>query len=520
MSLGGAAVGLRPLPLCAPVFLVLAACPREAPVQAALAEPDGSGSLVLLHTNDIHAHYLPTPAKWIDGAPAIGGFADLGAYLETVRGEGSDVLLLDAGDILSGTPLSELEADGLPGGEMFGFMGDWAYDAMAIGNHEFDRGYDHIAALVGASPVPVLAANLAGPDGGPAMSGLEPSRVFERGGVRVGVIGVTTPDLQRLVSAETWSRIVLLDEVEAVREQAERLDPETDLLVLLSHAGIETDRWLAAQLPQIDLIVGGHSHSATTKPEQHGSTWVVQAGSYARSVGRLDITVQGDAIVDIAGRLVNLQPQPDWAPAQPAVLERLERVTAAVDAVYGRVVGSAVTPIARETYQQGTLGQWITSLMLEATAADVAFYNTGGLRADLPEGELTFADLYQVLPFGNAPVTFEMTGAELMRIVERNAFSEATRETSSLQCAGLDWSWRPVDGDQEIVSATVAGAPVELQASYTVATNSYVASHIGEILDLPEREIQPHDDTIISLLERALAAGPLQPPAARGTRVE
>jgi len=509
------------LRLCAGLLILpLLGCPKRAPAPISVAPPDGPRSLVLLHTNDIHCHYEPTPARWLDGSPAIGGFADLSAYLETVRAQEPAVLVLDAGDIMSGTPLSDLELDGVVGAEMTGFLADWGYDAWALGNHEFDKGYDTIAALVQSTAVPPLCANIQGPDGGPAMPGLEGARVFERGGVRVGVIGITTPELERLVSAETWSRVVLLDEVEVVQEWMERLDPETDLLVLLSHSGLETDRYLAAKLPGLDLIVGGHSHDALTQPEQVGDTWIAQAGSYARSVGRLDIQVQDDAIHAIQGQLVNLQPQPDWAAPTPAVLERLERVSTAVDASYGRVVGSATGPVLRDSYRQGSLGLWVSQLMLEATGADVAFYNSGGLRADLPAGELTYADLYQVLPFGNAPVTLSMNGAELMKIVERNAFSEATRGTSSLQCAGMTWTWRAAGNDQIIVSSMVGRRPLELDRDYTVATNSYVASHLDQILRLPGREIQPHGPPIIELTEKALQDGPLQPPAAHRTEVE
>jgi 2',3'-cyclic-nucleotide 2'-phosphodiesterase (5'-nucleotidase family) len=349
---------------------------------------------------------------------------------------------------------------------------------------------------------------------------VEPSRVFERGGVRVGIIGLVTPDLERFVSAETWAHISLLDEVEAVQAELDRLDPETDLLVLLSHSGLETDRWLAGKLPGLDLIIGGHSHDAVTEPERVGDTWIVQAGSYARSVGRLDITVADDAISGIHGQLVDLRPDESWAPATSPVLVRLERVSAAVDAAYGRVVGTTTAEVLRDSYRQGSLGQWVTGVMLEASGADVAFYNTGGLRADLPAGELSYADLYQVLPFGNAPVTMTMTGSELMKIVERNAFSEATRRTSSLQCTGLGWSWRSTEQGHEVVSAQVAGQPLELERAYTVVTNAYVAGHIDEILKLPKREVLPLGTTILSLCEQALAAGPLDPPPARGTKVE
>ncbi len=501
--------------------VALAGCPKPTPPAGeTAAPPGGKGSFVLLHTNDIHCHFEPTPARWLEGDPPIGGFADLDAYLRTVRSREEHVLLLDAGDLLSGTPLSELELEGVRGGHAARFLAEWGYDAWTLGNHEFDAGFDDLAALVAYGTVPALSANLSAPDGGPLMPGVEPSRVFELGGVKVGVIGVITDDLDRLVSKETWARVKLEDPVAAVTREVERLDPLTDLLVVLSHSGLDADRVIAERVPGIDLVVGGHSHDALREPERHGEVWVVQAGSYARSVGRLDIQVEADAIASIQGDLVNLIPEDDWLPASQAVQGRLEIVQAEVEERYGRVVGSAPAPVLGDSYVQGALGVWIAEQLRTATGADVGFYNSGGIRADLPAGELSYAKLYQVFPFGNKAVTFTMTGAELEGMVRRNAFAEATHDTSAFQCAGLDWSWRPAGDAQEIVSASVDGQPIDPQRHYTVVTNSYLATHMEQALRLSPRPIQPSEWTVLEVALQALEKGPLEAPAARSMRVD
>jgi len=505
-------------------FLLAAAlvvgCQRTPPPQAAVDPPAASGDLVLLHTNDLHCHYEPTAAPWLEGRRAIGGFAALDSYLRTVRAqEGEDrLLVLDAGDLLSGTPLSELEHEGVRGGEMTAFVQEWGFDAWALGNHEFDQGIDNLEALVAGSAVPVLCANLEPVPGTGPMQGLEPAIIFERAGLRVGVIGVISGELERFVPSSSMQRLRLLDPVQAATQQAQALDPLTDLLVLLSHSGLEEDRVLAAQVPGIDLVIGGHSHDALLEPELVGQVYVVQAGSNARSVGRLDLRVEHDAIVELRGQLVDLEPQPTWQPASAQVLERLQRVGAAIDASHGAVVGSVGQELLRDSYRQSSLGQWVTAVLQDALGTDLAIYNSGGLRADLPAGPIKVAHLYSALPFGNHAVSFEMSGAELRRVVERNAFSEHTRDTSSLQCSGLDWSWRAAGSGQEILWITVGGEPVDPERGYTVAANSYMAQHMDEILGLSERPVENSGATVLELVQAAFGVDPLVPPPARSTR--
>ena len=151
------------------VLVYLTACGPKAvePVEANLsAEVDGA--LTLLHTNDIHCHFQPTRADWLDGTPEIGGFSALDGYTRRVRNEkgAENVLLLDGGDLLSGTPLTEFETRGIAGGAMLDFIEAAGYDAWVVGNHEFDKGFANTRKMIEDSRVPVLSANLAGPNAG------------------------------------------------------------------------------------------------------------------------------------------------------------------------------------------------------------------------------------------------------------------------------------------------------------------------------------------------------------------
>ena len=223
------------------------ACPAEVllPLLACSSSPPRSGELSILHINDLHGRVHPERATWLDGDPAIGGLLRIDARVRWHREQGP-VLFLDGGDQLSGTPEAELEPHTLA--QLLGLM---ELDAWTVGNHEFDKGWEAAQDYIAQHPVPALSANLEGPE----FRGLAPSRVIERGGVRVGVIGGMTEGLPRVVGREALGPVRAGDLVEAVRAEALRLDPLTDLLVALTHNGVEDDRVLAREVPELMTIV-------------------------------------------------------------------------------------------------------------------------------------------------------------------------------------------------------------------------------------------------------------------------
>ena len=304
------------------------------------------GQLVIAHTNDLHAHYEPNRADWLEGAPDIGGFAAIGGHVAALHEEHGDdrVLVLDGGDVMTGTPLMEFEVRGARGGAMLDLMETAGMDAWVLGNHEFDIGFDHISRIVSASQVPVLSANLDATDGSgaPAIMGVQDHTIFERNGLRVGVFGLTTTSLGRLTASGAAARMDVRGLAEVAREQVAVLEPQVDLVIALTHVGLEEDKALADEVEGIDLIVGGHSHTSLVEPVRVDDTWIVQAGCYARQLGVVELTVESGRIVEFNAELRDLHP--DTAPAHPPSVRRektgSERIANHFGAVIGRVEGA------------------------------------------------------------------------------------------------------------------------------------------------------------------------------------
>lgn len=495
------------------LVLSLLACQKPAPPEAAPAAAAPAGALTILHTNDLHGHFLPERASWIEGEPEIGGFELLDAWVRHTRARAGDAfLLLDGGDMLTGTPLTDEVVDGAGGGAMIELMEAVGYDAMALGNHEFDQGYDNLQAIFDAADFPIVSSNILAPDGSPAFEGQLTSLILERNGISVGIIGATTEGLGSLVSTSMHDKLVIEPVAEAVAAEVEALDPETDLIVVLSHIGADSDRALAASVDGIDLIVGGHSHTPLT-PEQVGDTWVVQAGSYTRSVGVLELTVAEDAIASFDGALVDMLPEA--APGEPG-----EEVSALVgkwrkvlDDRYGEVLGEAAVTLGRSYNDECALGNWITDVLRQHTGADIAVYNAGGLRADLRQGEVSLRSVYEVFPFGNEVVTFELSGPEVLGILLGNAQAQLGGESSYTSISGAELTWRERLGAPEVVEARVGGQPIDLDRSYRVATNSYVAEHARRKLhNTAPKNLEGEGTTVMEVAAEAARGGTIEAP--------
>ncbi len=493
------------------LLLSLLACQKPAPPAAPGAAP--AGALTILHTNDMHGHFLPERASWIEGEPEIGGIELLDAWVRDARARaGGASLLLDGGDMLTGTPLTDEVVDGAGGGAMIELMEAVGYEAMALGNHEFDQGYDNLQAIVDAADFPIVSANIRAPDGSPAFRGQLPSIVLERGGISVGIIGATTEGLGSLVSTSMHDELVIQPVAEAVAAEIEALDPETDLIVVLSHIGVDSDRELARAVDGIDLIVGGHSHTAM-EPEQVGDTWIVQAGSYTRSLGVLELVVADDGIASFSGELVDMLPEAAPGAPGPEVAALAGRWRETLDARYGEVLGAASATLGRSYTDECALGNWITDVLRQRTGADIAVYNAGGLRADLLEGALSLRAIYEVFPFGNEVVTFELSGPEVLGILLGNAQAQLGGESSYTSISGAELTWREHLGAPEVVEARVGGQPIDLSRSYVVATNSYVAEHARKKLHNSHPEhLAGAGITVMEAAAEAARGGTIEPP--------
>ena len=382
---------MRARGVCLPLALLLLF------LAAGASEPR---SLRILHVNDTHAQTLPHP----DGT---GGYAALSTALKQLSANRDDVLVLDAGDMITGSPVSTLY-QGLP---IFEMLNTLPRDAAVLGNHEFDHGWDKIAGFRRVARFLILCANIRTPTG--ELLGDAPMLVIERNGIRVGIVGLTMDALPAMSSRRAHAGLRIEKTEAAARRWVPEMERQCDLVVVLSHCGYGEDRRLAAAVPGIDVIVGGHSHTELDAPEHVDETWIVQAGSRTREVGWLDLTVDVDAdrIVTATGGLVAVDPKrfpPD--PDTARVVDKYERdVRSAMDAVIGQ---NDVFVGRHEAARR------VGEILRARRGADFGYYSPGGTRADVPAGPIPRRRIYEMLPFDNTVVVVRAPGATLRKLFQ------------------------------------------------------------------------------------------------------
>ena len=235
--------------------------------------------ITILHTNDLHGQVVPRDVS--------GGLARAATLVRRVRDQMPNVLLLDAGDIIHGTPEDYFSA----GRATISAMNAVAYQAATTGNHEYDFGLDTLKAAALFARFPFLAANVRAASGG-QWDSVAPCVVFTMDGVRVAVVGLTTMQTVTLHWPGSIKDIVVEDPMSTAANLVPQLRDESDVLVVLSHLGADLDEELAHKVPGIDFIVGGHSHTCITDWRWVGDTLITQTGAYARLLGRIDFIVR------------------------------------------------------------------------------------------------------------------------------------------------------------------------------------------------------------------------------------
>jgi 5'-nucleotidase len=386
---------------------------------------------------------------------------------------------------------------------------------MALGNHEFDHGPETAARFAAALQAPLLAANLDTSDE-PALHGrVRPWVAFRRGAIRVGVVGLITEDTPGIASPGPRLRFTSAAEA-AARAIAEIRAEGPATIVLLSHLGLAADQRLAATVPGVDAILGGHSHTLlANRPDAAGPhpvvvdgpdrpVRIVQAGALGRFLGRLDLDLGPDGRVLLHGN-EPLEITADL-PADAEATATLARFGAALGELRRRPVAQAAPGLGNGTCrtEECALGNLLADAMLAAVpGAQVALQNGGGIRAGLPEGTVTYGDVLTVLPFGNTLATLRLRGAHLLEAIESGLSQPGAGRFP--QVAGLRFTWNPAaPAGSRIVSASVAGQPLEPERVYLVVTNDFLRRGGDGYLALRDRAIEPYDTG--PLLEEVVAA--------------
>ena len=457
-------------------------------------------TLTILHTSDLHGHVHPHDA--LADADRGEGLARVATAVAAVRAEGGAVLLLDSGDTIEGAPEQALAFSGRVGGggdPIVGAMNRVGYDAMAIGNHEFDFGLERLEASRREARFPWLSANTLRPDGAPAFA---PYVVKEIAGVRVGILGLVTPHVANWESPALLGGLRFGDSVEAARKWVPVLrgTERCDLVVVLAHEGFERDPRTGRERPDsgenqayavatevdgIDLVLSGHAH-VVVAPTRLGKTWVSQPGRFGNTLTRFDVTLEraGErwTVAGISGR--NL-PMRRVAP-EPGIVEAVARVEAETMAALAEELAVLETPVSFHgaRREDNAALDWLQAVQLRETGAALSFASL--LPAALPDwqaGPLTLRQIWAFYPYENGLVTVEATGRQVRAALERAAGCLGRPEEFGRNCDALEGAAYVVDPSRSeghrVVSFTRNGRDVAADDVFRVAINSYRASGGG-----------------------------------------
>ncbi|WP_195820152.1 bifunctional metallophosphatase/5'-nucleotidase [Roseobacter sp. MH60115] len=462
---------------------------------AALALTSGMASaeysLTILHTNDFHARFEPinkydSSCSAEDDAEGecFGGSARLITAIEEARARSNNAILVDGGDQFQGT-LFYTYYKGALAAEMMNKMG---YDAMTVGNHEFDDGPEVLRGFMDAVNFPVLMSN-ADVSAEPLLADtLAKSTVIERGGEKLGLIGLTPEDTDELASP--GDNITFSDPVAAVQGEVDRLTAEgVNKIIVLSHSGYGVDQRVAAETTGVDVIVGGHSNSLLSNtsdradgpyPTMVGDTAIVQAYAYGKFLGELNLTF------DDAGNITEARGEPLLIDASvskdSATADRIAEAAQPLEEIRNKVVAETASEIigVREDCRarECAMGNLIADAMLDRVkdqGVEIAIQNGGGIRASIDAGKVTMGEVLTVLPFQNTLSTFDVTGAKIIEALENGVSQHEEGAGRFPQVAGMSYAFDVSQpAGSRISDVMVGGAPIDPAKVYSVVSNNYV----------------------------------------------
>ncbi len=458
----------------------------------------GEQKLYILHTNDIHASFVPHEAGWIKAnpKPMVGGFVRLEEAIDSVRSLGVPSLLLDAGDVMTGNPISEIVYEGAYGGALFEMMNRIGYDVWEPGNHDLDISQDNLRKLTSIASFPTVSANLVDQSGGYPLNN-KPYVILVRGGIRIGVIGLMSQDLSGLVNQQNLKGLRVLSPSETAQHWIDDLRPKVDLVILLTHEGADEDSALAQEIHGADVIVGGHSHTRIRIPKVVNGIRIVQTGSNCENLGVLEVTFSDKKPVKYWGNLVQLWAKP--APQPEKVTPLVDSMQQIIDKHYSEVVGS----LKEDWSSQGAnspLAAFVTEAQRTAASAQVSFMNSHGVRKDLLAGPVTRRDIFEVLPFRNLIVTFQLTGEQLESVLRYYV-----EKHPAIVMTGLSGAWtKDADGTVEFSDVKVGENPLEKNAKYVCAASDFFVGEADKYLGMPIVDAITSSTTLFSAVEQAI----------------
>lgn len=467
---------------------------------AALADYE----LNILHINDFHSRiesinkFDSTCSAEEEGKnECFGGAARLLTAInqtkDALKAEGKNVLLLNAGDNFQGS-LFYTTYKGTVEAEMLNAM---KFDAMTVGNHEFDDSEDGLAGFLDKVQFPVVTANVVATAASKIGDRVKPSIMLEVGGQKIGIVGAVANDTAEL--ATPGPNITIAEDVAKISEQVQKLKQDgVDKIIALTHVGYPRDLEFIAKIPDVDVVVGGHSHTLLSNTDQKAEgpyptlvdnpggykVPVVQAGQYSKYLGDLKVVFDDNGVVKESKGdpiLVDSSFKPD-----EATLKRIDELKAPIEALKAKVVGTSEGPIEGDRKicrvkecSMGNLVADATLARVKDQGVTIAFANSGGLRSSIDGGDVSMGEVLTVLPFQNTVATFQLKGEDIRAALENGVSQIDDGAGRFMQVSGMKYSFdRSKPAGSRVVSVEVregdAFVPLDPAKTYIVAANNYV----------------------------------------------
>lgn len=432
--------------------------------------------VTILHTNDFHMYLLGSTDSTTK--KPIGGSARIATLVNQERAYNPDLLLVDAGDSIGGGPPIGAFFYGKDVIEVYNAMG---YDYETFGNHEFDWGKDTLAQRVSEAKYKYICSNVIDTKTNSTFMS-DPYAIKSVGLVNLGLFGLENPDLFTLVNPDGLKGLEILDPATTAQNMVNTLSSKSNYVILLSHLGYDGDQALANKVSGINLIIGGHTHTVLTTPTVVNNTNIVQTGSYGNNLGKVvlefEASSNGAKLLSMRYRLI---PITDAIPEDPTIKAIIAPYNDEVTKKMSIVIGEALVDLNGNRpdvrIQETNLGDFIADWMRAISGADIAITNGGGIRASIPKGPISVGSVYTVLPFDNLLVKLELTGAQVKEALE-NGFSQVEAVAGRFpQISGMRVK---VDlnkpAGSRVVEVLVNGATIDLNKTYTVVVNDFMAA--------------------------------------------
>jgi 2',3'-cyclic-nucleotide 2'-phosphodiesterase (5'-nucleotidase family) len=407
----------RSLSILAATLVVISGCG---------ASDESVRSLTILHTNDLHARFLPDDAD-------RGGFARLAAVIRSECGRAEACLVLDGGDLVQGSPVSSIHK-GVPVFEVANLMG---IDASTLGNHEFDYGWKMIPRFLDTAEFPIVTANVVDPDG--ALLADEPYVVLEADGIRVGVIGVLTAELRYLTTSDKYGPWTVLPVVDTVRRYAPEVAKQADLVVVLGHLISREENAILAEVPEVPVVISGHGHEGLASPMIADGRIGVRVRAYGRELGRLDLRIdtRTDTVLDWSWKAIPIDS--DRVAPDPRVAERIATWESEIAEHAAVTIGES-----KRYFPRDEVRVLVERALRETMQADLAYVNPGGIRDSLPRGPIRVRHVWNVMPFDNHVVVGEFAGRDLpgSLVEERRLDPDTIYRLATMDFCAATWKDR------------------------------------------------------------------------------